>query len=112
MPIRMRHEENSLRPPALTWYPQRLPSTSLVPAHQRLDELATLVVTNPAIAWMPSASLLTFSLNAPPAGMTLDAPPGVLSWTPTEAQGPSPNVIGVQVTDNGSPPMSDIRSFK
>src|SRR5437773_2603233 len=32
-------------------------------------------------------------------------------WMPTEAQGPSTNLITVRVTDNGAPPSSDTRSF-
>jgi hypothetical protein len=43
--------------------------------------------------------------------MTLDSATGVLTWTPTEAQGPSTNVITVRVTDNGIPPLSDTKSF-
>src|SRR5438093_307699 len=43
--------------------------------------------------------------------MTLDPSSGVLSWTPTEAQGPSTNLITVRVTDNGAPPLSDTKSF-
>jgi hypothetical protein len=54
---------------------------------------------------------LTFSLTSAPAGVTLDPVTGVLTWTPTEVQGPSTNRIGVQVTDNGTPPLSDIRTF-
>src|SRR5439155_2796058 len=34
-----------------------------------------------------------------------------LSWTPAETQGPSTNQVVVQVTDNGSPPLRDNRSF-
>jgi hypothetical protein len=36
---------------------------------------------------------------------------GVFSWTPTEAQGPSTNVITVVVTDSGTPPMSSTQNF-
>jgi hypothetical protein len=50
---------------------------------------------------------LTFSLlpGAPP-GVSVNPTNGVLTWTPTEAQGPSTNLIGVAVTANGSPPLS------
>ena len=41
----------------------------------------------------------------------LDPLTGVLTWTPTEAQGPSTTVITVQVTDNGTPPLSASRTF-
>jgi hypothetical protein len=54
---------------------------------------------------------LTFSLVSAPAGVNLNPSSGVLTWTPTEAQGPSTNLITVRVSDNGSPQSSDTRSF-
>src|SRR5207249_2822151 len=54
---------------------------------------------------------LTFSLVSAPDGVNLNPSSGVLTWTPTEAQGPSTNLITVRVTDNGAPPLSDTRSF-
>src|SRR5262249_42287471 len=57
------------------------------------------------------ANALTFKLLSAPAGMTLDPTTGVLVWTPTEAQGPSTNLITVRVTDDGSPPLSVTNSF-
>src|SRR5207249_1150997 len=57
------------------------------------------------------ANTLIFSLVAAPAGVNLDPSTGVLTWTPTEAQGPSTNLITVKVTDNGAPPSSDTKSF-
>src|SRR5205809_919307 len=35
----------------------------------------------------------------------------MLTWTPTEAQGPSTNLITVKVTDNGTPQSSGTKSF-
>src|SRR5881394_942680 len=43
--------------------------------------------------------------------MTINPDSGAISWTPTEAQGPSTNTITVVVTDNGSPSLSDTKSF-
>jgi hypothetical protein len=88
------------------------PPLLIVPQDQTLDELTPLVVTNMAALSDPSASLLTFSLSAAPAGVVLDPVTGVLTWTPSEAQGPSTNFIGVQVTDDALPPNREIRSFK
>src|SRR5439155_15674341 len=87
-------------PPALT-----------VPGDQTIDELTTLTATNTAVAADSSATALTFSLTAAPNGVTLDPVPGVLTWTPTEEQGPSTNLIAVQVTDNGSLPLVEIKGF-
>src|SRR5206468_343377 len=36
---------------------------------------------------------------------------GVITWTPTEAQGPSTNTFTTIVTDNGSPPLSATNAF-
>src|SRR5437763_16044417 len=43
--------------------------------------------------------------------MTINSTNGVISWTPTEAQGPSTNLVTVKVTDDGSPNLSDTKSF-
>ena len=50
---------------------------------------------------------LTCSLDAgAPAGASINPSNGVVTWTPTEAQGPGTNRVTVRVTDNGSPPLS------
>src|SRR6266446_1568249 len=85
--------------------------TLTVPPTQTINELTTLIVTNTATDPDIPANTLTFTLVAGPGGMTLNSATGVLNWTPSEAQGPSTNVITVQVTDNGTPPLSDTRSF-
>jgi regulation of enolase protein 1 (concanavalin A-like superfamily) len=58
---------------------------------------------------------LTFGLAGnPPAGATiiaLNATNGIFSWTPSEAQGPSTNLITVEVSDDGLPSLSDRKSF-
>jgi hypothetical protein len=36
---------------------------------------------------------------------------GIITWTPTEAQGPSTNTFTTIVTDNGTPPLSATNSF-
>jgi VCBS repeat-containing protein len=55
---------------------------------------------------------LTFSLNAgAPAGAAINPTTGAFSWTPTPAQGGTTNVIGVTARDNGTPPLSDTKTF-
>lgn len=50
------------------------------------------------------AQLLTFSLDpGAPGGAAINPATGVFTWTPTEAQGPSTNVVTIRVTDNGAP---------
>src|SRR5438552_4670248 len=83
-----------------------------VPAEQMINERGTLVVTNTATDEDLPANTLTFSLEpGAPAGASINSTNGVFTWTPTEAQGPSTNLIAVRVTDDGSPPSSDTGSF-
>ncbi len=54
---------------------------------------------------------LSYQLVAPsPSGAAIDAD-GIITWTPSEAQGPGTNVITTLVTDNGTPPASATNSF-
>src|SRR5439155_928217 len=78
-----------------------------VPANQTIAELSTLVVTNTATDADLPANTLTFSLVSGPSGASVNPTTGVLTWSPTAAQGPSTNVITVKVTDNGVPALSD-----
>src|SRR6185436_11855592 len=82
-----------------------------VPADQAVTELSTLTVTNTASDADVPANALTFSLVSAPSGVNLNSATGVLTWTPTEAQGPSTNLFTMKVTDNGAPQSSDTKSF-
>jgi len=53
---------------------------------------------------------LTYSLLNPPAGASIDSQ-GVIRWAPSDAQGPSTNLITTVVTDNAAPPRSATNSF-
>ena len=57
----------------------------------------------------PSGAL-TYSLLNGPSGMTVSSD-GRLSWTPTEAQGPSTQTVRVRVTDAGPNPQSATSEF-
>jgi hypothetical protein len=58
-------------------------------------------------------NLLTFILETgAPDGATIDFVTGVFRWTPAAAQAPSTNSIGVRVTDNGIPLLSDSKAFQ
>ncbi len=81
------------------------------PANQTIDEFATLSVTNSATDSDTPANALTFALVSAPSGVSIDSNSGVITWTPTEAQGPSTNLIYVKVTDDGSPALSTTNSF-
>src|SRR5262249_50067417 len=56
--------------------------------------------------------VLTFALVSGPPGMVINPSSGLLTWTPTEAQGPSTNDVTVSVTDNGTPSLRDSRTCR
>ena len=79
-------------------------------ANRVIYQGSTLTFTNHATD--PDSTALTFGFtNSPPTGVLLNPTTGVFSWTPTPAQTPSTNLIGIKVTDNGSPLLSDSKSF-
>ncbi len=56
--------------------------------------------------------VLTYSLAAgAPSGATIDPATGVFTWTPSESDGPGVFDVSVLVTDNGSPSLTDLRTF-
>ena len=70
-----------------------------VPPPQTINELATLTVTNTATDGDYPANMLTFALLSGPSNAVLNAVSGVLTWTPSEAEGPGTNTFVVSVTD-------------
>jgi hypothetical protein len=81
-----------------------------LPANQTINELT--FYTNNATATdsdLPT-NTLTFALVSGPPNLSV-SPAGAITWTPSEAQGPSTNVIQIKVTDNGSPPLSVTNNY-
>lgn len=66
-----------------------------------VTELVFLTVTNTATDVDEPANELTYALIAPPSGATISSN-GVITWTPTEAQGPSTNTLTTVVSDGTS----------
>jgi uncharacterized delta-60 repeat protein len=82
-----------------------------MPANQTVNELATLTVTNTATDTDLPANTLTYQLLAGPTNASISAS-GMITWTPTEAQGPSNNVVfTTKVIDSGTPALSATNSF-
>ena len=83
-------------------------SPSLAPlASRNIAEGQTLTITNAASDADTPAQTLTFSLETgAPSGMVINPTNGLITWTPTEAQGPGGYSITIQVTDDGEPPAS------
>jgi len=90
---------------AITVAHNRPPVLSVV-TDQEVNEMATLVVTNKGSDVDIPRNVLTFALVTAPEGVNLDPATGELSWTPTEPQGPSTNMITVRLSDDGVPSLS------
>ncbi|MDB6109459.1 MAG: Na-Ca exchanger/integrin-beta4, partial [Pedosphaera sp.] len=87
------------------------PSLAPIP-NQTVVALTPLIITNSAVDPDVPNETLAFTLDpGAPAGASIDPASGLFTWTPTEAQAPASYTITVRVTDNGSPPLSDARTF-
>ncbi len=79
---------------------------------QTIDELKTLSLSANGSDTDDPTNVLTYSLGeGTPAGMTINSKTGLLTWTPTEAQGAGDFPVTVRVTDNGAPNLTDTRTF-
>ncbi|MFO1477561.1 MAG: Ig-like domain-containing protein, partial [Verrucomicrobiota bacterium] len=76
-----------------------------------VPELTPLTIVNTASDSDVPAKTLTYQLVNPPGGASIDSN-GVITWTPSEAQGPGLYVLTTIVTDNSLPPLSATNSFQ
>ena len=75
------------------------------------NELVQLIVTNTASDLdVPVLTLTYFLTNTPPAGASISAS-GIITWTPSQTESPSTNIITTVVTDSGSPAKSATNNF-
>lgn len=80
---------------------------------QTIDEMTPLSLTVKAADADIPANDITYSLDSSaPAGMTINAKSGVISWTPNESQGAGDYAITVRAADNGTPALADSKTFK
>jgi streptogramin lyase len=75
---------------------------------QTVNEGSLLTLTATATDTDTSA-VLTYSLDSAPAGAAIDPNTGVFTYTP--ADGPASYSVIVRVTDNGTPALSDTKTF-
>jgi len=66
----------------------------------------TIAATDPE-----NGQTLTFSLDSPPAGATIDPQTGIFNWTPLPTQDQRAYLITVRVSDDASPPATASRTF-
>src|SRR6185295_18084877 len=90
------------------------PLFTLTPTNRTIAELTIMTVTNIATDSDLPANTIVYTLvvtNA--AGVVTNAAitNGVITWIPSEAQGPSTNTFTTVVTDNGSPAKSATNTF-
>ena len=81
-----------------------------VQTDRTINELTLLTVTATATDADLPANTLTYSLENPPTGATIDTN-GVITWSPTEAQGPGECTLKAIVADNGMPMLKATNSF-
>ena len=81
-----------------------------VPDNATINELSAFSANATATDADLPAQNLTFALVSGPSGLTV-SPSGAIAWTPTEAQGPSVNVVAISVTDSSTPNLSVTNSF-
>jgi hypothetical protein len=70
----------------------------MLPPDTNIDELAPFTATATATDADLPVNQLTFALVSGPTGLTV-SPDGVINWTPSEAQGPSSNIVFISVMD-------------
>src|SRR5205823_1063641 len=77
-----------------------------------INELATLTVTNTATDPDVPANNLAYALTiSPVANNAVISANGVITWTPTEVQGPGVYTFTTVVTDDGQGTLSATNSF-
>jgi large repetitive protein len=74
------------------------PPRLILPDDRIVDELAPLTMTVSASDPNLPANTLTLALVSGPPGLVFDPATGVISWTPTEAQGPGAYRVVISVT--------------
>jgi len=79
-------------------------------SNQTVNAGATLVFTTAATDADIPADTLTFTLTVAPSGAAI-TPAGVFSWTAPQVLSPQTNSVTVRVADNGSPSLSNTKSF-
>ncbi|MDZ4851880.1 MAG: putative Ig domain-containing protein [Pirellulaceae bacterium] len=76
-------------------------------SNQEVNELSELTVQAVASDADLPKNILRYSLEQSPSGTVIDASTGLIRWTPTQSQSSQTYSLTVQVTDNGTPSLSN-----
>ena len=78
------------------------PRFTSVPGNQIITELTPLNLSITGTDDDLPANPLTYALISPPAGVTINATSGAITWTPTEAQGSNIYTVTVTLSDTNA----------
>jgi glucuronoarabinoxylan endo-1,4-beta-xylanase len=95
----------------LVGYGSNSPPVLLPVANQTISAGVILALTNVATDPDQPLQQLTFSAITMPTNATLDPSSGLFTWRPLVSQANTTNLIQIEVTDNGMPPLSATNSF-
>ncbi|MSU64007.1 MAG: cadherin repeat domain-containing protein, partial [Pedosphaera sp.] len=79
----------------------------VLPSNPVVDENAPVNMSVSATDADLPANTMTFELVSGPPGLTLNPTTGVITWIPTEEQGPGKYTVTVKVTDNNPDAITD-----
>lgn len=94
------------------WIPTTPNTAPILPVQSDVGiaELSELAVINTASDADVPANNLSYALSDPPANAAIDAN-GIITWLPTEEQGPGAYLLTTIVSDDGWPPLRATNSF-
>ena len=78
---------------------------------QTVEELSTLMITASAVDPDNAQTPILYSLDLAPVGAQIDRGSGVITWTPTEEQGPTNAIFIVRATEGAPPGLSIAQTF-
>jgi hypothetical protein len=78
---------------------------------QTIEELSTFTLSITATDPDTPPNPIVYSFDAAPAGALINANTGLITWTPTEAQGPTNAVFIVRATESSPPNLSSAITF-
>jgi hypothetical protein len=78
---------------------------------QSAQELSTFSIAVTAVDLDSPPSPITFSFDVAPAGASVNSTNGLITWTPTEVQGPTNAIFVVKATESSPPNLSRTMTF-